>query len=101
MPRLHWANPPVVESRLRSDFLHGPQVRCALRLARLLGTPAIEMAHLEGARIGIGDMDDMRLSRLITQIVQTKNLPRTPGVREVFDRSHLPPPDQRIRSLAR
>jgi NitT/TauT family transport system substrate-binding protein len=59
------------------------------------------MAHPEGARIGIGDMDDQRLARLITQIVQTKRLPRTPSVREVFDRSFLPPLEQRVRSLGR
>jgi NitT/TauT family transport system substrate-binding protein len=73
----------------------------AVNLRRLQGTLAMEMAHPEGARIGVGDMDDERLARLIAQIVQVKRLPRTPGVREVFDRSFLPPLAQRVRDLAR
>lgn len=73
----------------------------AVNLRRLMGTLAIEMAHPEGARIGIGDMDDERLARFIAQIVQVKRLPRTPSVREVFDRSFLPPLAQRVRHLAR
>ena len=72
----------------------------AVNLRRLQGTLAIEMAHREGARIGIGDMDDERLARLIAQIVQVKRLPRTPSVREVFDRTYLPPLAKRVRSLA-
>lgn len=73
----------------------------AVNLRRLAGTLEMEMAHPEGARIGVGDMDDQRLARLIAQIVQVKGLPRTPGVREVFDRSFLPPLAQRVRNLAR
>ncbi|MEP1586713.1 MAG: hypothetical protein ABJZ90_18880 [Paracoccaceae bacterium] len=57
---------------------------------RLIGTLELEMAHSEGARIGIGDMDDDRLSRLIYLIAETKDLPRTPSVSEVFDRSFHP-----------
>lgn len=72
----------------------------AINQRRLEGTLAIEMAHPEGRRIGIGDMDDQRLQRLIERIVKVKQLPRTPSVREVFDRSFLPPLDQRVRSLA-
>lgn len=69
--------------------------------ARLIGTLRSEMAHPEGSRIGIGDMDDARLRRLIDLVVKTKNLPRTPSVREVFDRQFLPPRSERITSLAR
>ena len=68
---------------------------------RLIGTLRSEMAHPEGARIGIGDMDDARLGRLISLIVKTKKLPRTPDIREVFDRRFLPPASERIRTLAR
>ena len=79
---------------------HAPGSDRAVNLRRLKGTLSIEMAHPERARIGIGDMDDARLARLIAQIVQVKRLPRTPDVREVFDRSFLPPLAQRVRSLA-
>ncbi|MGL4240715.1 MAG: ABC transporter substrate-binding protein [Beijerinckiaceae bacterium] len=68
---------------------------------RLVGTLRSEMAHPEGARIGIGDMDDGRLGRLIDLVVRTKKLPRTPAIGEVFDRRFLPPAAERIRSLAR
>jgi NitT/TauT family transport system substrate-binding protein len=80
---------------------HAPGSDAAVNLARLRGTLDAEMAHPEGARIGIGDMDDERLSRHIAQLVRIKGLPRTPDVREVFDRSFLPPSGERIRSLAR
>ncbi len=80
---------------------HAPGSDRAVNQRRLEGTLAIEMAHPEGRRIGIGDMDDQRLQRLIERIVQVKQLPRTPSVREVFDRSFLPPLEQRVRSLAR
>jgi NitT/TauT family transport system substrate-binding protein len=89
------------DAAIASLLRHAPGSDRAVNLARLKGTLAAEMAHPEGARIGIGDMDDARLARLIARIVEVKKLPRTPGVREVFDRSFLPPAAQRIRSLAR
>lgn len=72
----------------------------AVNRTRLVGTLKSEMSHPEGARIGIGDMDDARLARLIDRIVRVKKLPRTPRVDEVFDRSFLPPDAERIRTLA-
>jgi len=71
-----------------------------INLTRLVGTLKAEMAHPEGARIGIGDMDDQRLAQLIEQVVAVKKLPRKPRLDEVFDRSFLPPDAERIRSLA-
>ncbi|MOA62563.1 hypothetical protein D3C78_1880200 [compost metagenome] len=59
------------------------------------------MAHPEGARLGIGAMDEARLRRLIALLVEVKGLPRTPSVEEVFDAGFLPPEEERIRSLAR
>ncbi len=79
---------------------HAPGSDRAVNMRRLQGTLAIEMAHPEGRRIGIGDMDDARLRRLIDRIVRVKRLPRTPAVAEVFDRGFLPPLEQRVRSLA-
>lgn len=77
-----------------------PSIRRDVNLTRLIGTLKGEMAHPEGRRLGIGDMDSARLGRLIAMIVETKKLPRTPSLREVFDRSFLPPDQERIRSLA-
>ncbi|MGL4324387.1 MAG: ABC transporter substrate-binding protein [Beijerinckiaceae bacterium] len=78
-----------------------PSISRTVNHVRLNGTLRSEMAHPEGARIGIGDMDDGRLKRLIDLIVRTKGLPRTPDLREVFVRDFLPPSGERIRSLAR
>lgn len=75
--------------------------RRSINKTRLVGTLRTEMAHPEGAKIGIGEMDDKRLERLIRLIVETKNLPRTPSVREVFDRRFLPPLSERVTRLAK
>lgn len=80
---------------------HAPGIHRDINRVRLLGTLRAEMAHPEGARIGLGDMDDARLQRMIERIVSVKRLPRKPTPAEVFDRSFLPPPAERIRSLAR
>lgn len=86
----------AIEALARRDSA----IRRDVNLTRLVGTLKSEMAHPEGRTIGVGDMDDARLERLIALIVETKKLPRKPAVREVFDRSFLPPDQERIRSLA-
>lgn len=92
------ANPDLaIETLSKRKVTIAPEVN----RTRLVGTFAAEMAHPEGARIGIGDMDDGRLGRLIDLVVEAKKLPRKPSVREVFDRSFLPPDAERIRTLAR
>lgn len=88
------------EAAIESLLRHAPGSDRAVNLRRLRGTLAIEMAHPEGRRIGIGDMDDERLRRLIARIVRVKRLPRTPSVDEVFDRRFLPPLADRVRNLA-
>ncbi len=87
------------EAAIEALLRQAPGSDRAVNLRRLKGTLSIEMAHPEGAQIGVGDMDDARLARLISLIVQVKKLPRTPAVREVFDRSFLPPLAQRVRNL--
>jgi NitT/TauT family transport system substrate-binding protein len=89
------------EASIDAVIRRAPGANRQVNLTRLLGTFSSEMAHPEGARIGIGDMDDSRLERLIALTVEAKKLPRKPTVREVFDRSFLPPDAERIRSLAR
>lgn len=66
---------------------------------RLLGTLALEMGRAEGARLGIGDLDDARFQRGIDLLTRTQQLPhRTLGA-ELFDRSFLPPLDSRVAGL--
>lgn len=68
---------------------------------RLIGTLRSDMGHPEGQRIGVGDMDDARLGRMIDLVVAAKRLPRTPSIREVFDRSFLPPMAERVTDMTR
>ena len=68
---------------------------------RLAGTLAMEMAHPEGKRLGIGDVDDARLARGIALIAKSRGLPRVPAAGEIFTRACLPPKAERITSLAR
>lgn len=76
-------------------------VRKDVDLPRLVGTLAMEMAHPEGARLGIGDVDDGRLARGIALIAKSRGLPRVPAPSEVFTRACLPPASERVTSLAR
>jgi NitT/TauT family transport system substrate-binding protein len=72
-----------------------PLIKPAIERARLDATLADEMTHPEIARIGIGDISDERMAKAINILVQAKELPRTPTVGEIFDRSFLPPAGER------
>jgi NitT/TauT family transport system substrate-binding protein len=72
-----------------------PLIKPAIERARLDATLADEMTHPEIARIGIGDISDDRMAKAIDILVQAKELPRTPAVAEIFDRSFLPPASER------
>jgi len=49
-----------------------------------------EMNHPEIAKIGLGDVDMVRLKRSIGVVVEANQLTRTPTPEEVFNRSFLP-----------
>ncbi len=76
-----------------------PQIDVPANLARLAGTLAMEMAHEEGERYGVGDTDAERLDRAITLITRTKKLRSRPSQSAIFDRRYLPPFDERERRL--
>ena len=78
-----------------------PGVNVAVQRRRLQGTLDIEMAHPEGARIGIGDVDDARLQRGIAHMARTLGWASAPSAAEVFRRDFLPPLEERVRSLVR
>jgi NitT/TauT family transport system substrate-binding protein len=78
-----------------------PKIDRAIERARLQGTLAGEMAHPEGQRLGIGEVDEGRLASNIVQIVETRKLTRVPGILEVFNHDFLPPIEERVTSLAR
>jgi NitT/TauT family transport system substrate-binding protein len=76
-----------------------PLIKPAIERARLDATIADEMSHPEIAKIGIGDISDERMTKAIETLVTAKELPRTPAVNEIFDRSFLPPLSERPTSV--
>jgi len=73
-----------------------PLIKPVIERERFDATIANEMNHDEIAKIGFGDVDDARLGKSIDIIVKAKELPRTPALTEVFDRSFLPSKDDRL-----
>jgi NitT/TauT family transport system substrate-binding protein len=76
-----------------------PLIKPAIERARLDATMADEMSHPEIAKIGVGDISDDRMAKAIDILVKAKELPRTPAVNEIFDRSFLPPASERPTSV--
>ncbi len=90
-----------LDAAIASVVARDRSVRPDVDKPRLAGTLAMEMAHPEGARIGIGDVDDGRLTRGIALIAKSRGLPRVPAASEIFTRACLPPLAERVTSLAR
>ncbi|MGL4324386.1 MAG: ABC transporter substrate-binding protein [Beijerinckiaceae bacterium] len=78
-----------------------PHADRAVERLRLNTTYEIEMAHSEGKRIGLGAVDEARLTRAIALIADTNGLRRRPALEEIFVPDFLPPVADRVRSLAR
>jgi NitT/TauT family transport system substrate-binding protein len=76
-----------------------PLIKPEIERARLDATMAEEMSHPEIARIGLGDVSDERMTKAIDMLVKAKELPRTPAIGEVFDRSFLPAAAERPTSV--
>jgi NitT/TauT family transport system substrate-binding protein len=76
-----------------------PLLKRDVEKERLLATIKEEMNHPEVAKIGLGDIDPVRLKRAIAMVVDANGLPRTPPNEEVFDRSFLPPRAERASKL--
>ena len=53
----------------------------------------------EAGEIGVGDIKDARMAEAIATIAASYELPRTPAVSDVFNRSFLPPKSDRILSI--
>ena len=88
------------EAGIDAVMRRAPYADRKAEMLRLRTTLAIEMAHTEGRRIGIGAVDTARLERSIAALARANGLGRVPPVAEVFSLSFLPPLDQRVRSLA-
>ncbi len=62
---------------------------------RLIYTAKSLMITPETQKLGIGDLDDTRLAGSIKTVAEAYGLKRLPDVREVFNRSFLPPKSER------
>ncbi len=76
-----------------------PLIKVAVERERLDATLKDEMNHPEIAKIGLGNIDPVRLERAIAILVDAENLPRTPTVDEIFTPAFLPPIDQLPKKL--
>jgi NitT/TauT family transport system substrate-binding protein len=76
-----------------------PLIKPEIERAKFDATMAEEMSHPEVAKIGLGDISDERMTKAIDILVKAKELPRTPGVGEIFDRSFLPAATERPTSI--
>ncbi|WP_441244481.1 ABC transporter substrate-binding protein [Tardiphaga sp. 768_D3_N2_1] len=68
-----------------------PLIKPEIERARLEATLSDEMTSPEISKIGHGDINDERMSKAIDILVSAKELPRTPKIGDVFDRSFMPP----------
>jgi len=111
-------NPKAVAGLVRAinrallDVAADPDAGIAeLKKVEPLLTPEIEKARLlyflnnqiisaEEKSIGLGDIDDKRMTAAIKTVVGAYNLPRTPALDEVFNRSFLPPKADRLLTAA-
>jgi NitT/TauT family transport system substrate-binding protein len=89
------------ETALNAVEKMAPKFRREVDGPRLMGTLQVEMAHPEGAIHGIGDVDDKRIERSITLMVEACRLPRTPKAEDIFTRAFLPPLEERAKPLAK
>ncbi|WP_158807115.1 ABC transporter substrate-binding protein [Beijerinckia sp. L45] len=87
------------DAAIKAVVAREPLLKPAVERERLEATFAGEMSSPEIATIGLGDVDDRRLSEAINILVKAEALPRTPTDGEVFDRSFLPPKGDRPTSV--
>jgi NitT/TauT family transport system substrate-binding protein len=87
----------AIDAVMRRDS----RVDRAANKARLIGTLGLEMAHAEGGEHGIGHINETRMNASIDLIVRAKGYRYRPLATQVFTLQFLPPPSQRVFSLAR
>ena len=81
------ANP---EASMDAVMKREPLLKRDVEKERLMATLKEEMSHPEITKIGLGDVDPVRLKRSIGVVVEANQLSRTPTPEEVFNRSFLP-----------
>lgn len=89
------------EAALNAVEKMAPKFKREVDGPRMMGTLEVEMAHPEGAVIGIGDVDDKRIERSISLMTEACRLPRTPKPEQIFTRAFLPPLEERAKPIAK
>jgi NitT/TauT family transport system substrate-binding protein len=73
-----------------------PLTNPELERQRLVYTIDQQLRTDEVAKLGLGDLDDVRLAAAIKTVSEAYALPRTPVLAEVFNRGFLPPKADRM-----
>ncbi len=89
------------EAGIDAVLRRAPYANRNAEMLRLRTTLAIEMAHPEGRRLGIGAIDPTRFGRSIRQMTAAAGLASAPPAADLFTPEFLPPPEERVTSLAR
>jgi NitT/TauT family transport system substrate-binding protein len=76
-----------------------PLINVKVERERLDATLKDEMNSPEIAKIGLGNVDTVRLKRSIDILVNAESLPRTPTIDEVWSSAFLPPVDDLPKKL--
>lgn len=76
-----------------------PLTNIKVERERFDATLKAEMNHAETATLGVGDVDDARLTKSIAILAEANGLPRTPSNDEIFTRAFLPPKAERPMKL--
>ncbi len=73
-----------------------PLINKDIEKRRLIYVVKTLIATPEAAELGVGDIKDARMSEAIATIVAAYELPKSPAVGDVFNRSFLPPKGERV-----
>jgi NitT/TauT family transport system substrate-binding protein len=73
-----------------------PLLNKEIEKRRLVYTVKNLIATSEAARLGVGDIDDARMTDAIKVIAEAYELPKSPAVASVFSRAFLPPKAERM-----
>ncbi|MDO8879156.1 MAG: ABC transporter substrate-binding protein [Pseudolabrys sp.] len=76
-----------------------PLMNEAIENQRLVYALKTHFVSKETDANGLGDVSDARMAKAIKLLVDTYKLPNTPAVKDVFDRSFLPPKSERMFSV--
>jgi len=76
-----------------------PLIKPVVERERFDATLKEEMNHPEIAKIGLGNVDPVRLKKSIDILVDASQLPRTPAISEIFTPQFLPPTSDLAKKL--